>query len=235
MTPLALLLLGPAHAGDWVPLAEKVAQATQAFVVRYPVTGAIPKSWPNTTWDPRGWGFPDALSDAARAAATIERVVRDDGRGAPVAAQLDPGFTSGGACWWKAHARGGLRVLVLTDRGGPGATARTIFGVEADQGLLTELNPRFDALVAAVEEAFDWRARSADPSWDWAGPEQAAASTDPERRLLAYGAAARAEETSPEAAALASSMRGARATDGTWPAMRELGAVEDRAAWCKAK
>ena len=162
----------------------------------------------------------------------MERVLLDDGRGAVDATTLDNGFTSGGACWWRAHDSGAVRVLVFADRSGPAGAARGLYGVEGDQGMLTDLNPSFDSLIAAVEAAIGWRARAADPTWDWAGPKEAGSSTDPYRRLLAYGVALHAEESA-EAAALAESLRGPRGADGRFSGLLQLQAVEQQADWCR--
>jgi hypothetical protein len=160
-----------AQAGEMLSLHEKLQRSELILEVRLPLTQPIPERWPNRTYDPQGHGFPGALVEAARQAATIERVLKtspEAGQAPELPATLHV-FASNTPCWWKAHERGGLRTLVFLRREAGGAWQQ-VAGVEHESGLYSDLNPDYELLVAAITEAGAWveermRAVAAEMLW----------------------------------------------------------------------
>ncbi|MFZ5480531.1 MAG: hypothetical protein ACOZNI_27460 [Myxococcota bacterium] len=150
---MALLCVTAALAGEMWGADGKIARADLVVEVQYTVKGEIPPKWPNKTYDPLGWGFPDHLSDAAKRDAVVTRTLV--GQGPPPS--LEPYLTSSSACWWKARERGSIRILLFFANGAP------LLGVEMDRGGWTDLNPEYEALVTAVDAALDARAQPLPP------------------------------------------------------------------------
>lgn len=187
--PLLLLAATPApRAGDALAPYDKLARADLVLEVRLPVAGAIPAEWPNQVYDPQGWAFPDALVAAGREGAEVTRVVVGAGGiGALPAAGSFHVFGSGSACWWLAHQRGGLRTLVFLEQGDDGGFHQ-IFGTEQEWGGFTDLDPGYEALVAALGRADAWtdeRASAVAAPMLWQDQRAALVADDPYLLVLA--------------------------------------------------
>lgn len=167
---LLLLSTVPAVGGDVRSLGEKVFSATLVVEIRMTVKGKIPKSWPNKRYDPAGRAFPDAiLSKALKSRKIVHAFTPGVAPGAlflPTAPYI---FSSGSPCWWDAHRRGSLRVLLFF-RKNPDGSFTQIAGVEHETGQFSDLNPDYDRLIAAVTEAVTWsdeRMRAVPPESLW--------------------------------------------------------------------
>jgi len=188
VTLLALIVLPTAMAGESLSPSDKLTRSELVLEVRLPVVGAIPASWPNQAYDPQGWAFPDALVTTGREGAEITRVVVGAGGIGTLPA---PGsfhiFGSGSACWWLAHQRGGLRSLVFLEQRDDGSFHQ-IFGTEQEWGGFTDLEPGYEALVAALDRADTWndeRASAVAVPMRWQDQRAALVSDDPYLLVLA--------------------------------------------------
>lgn len=153
--PVTLLLVAAALAGDWLALPEKLAQADAVVEVSLSVAGEVPASWPNRGYEPRGWGFPDALSRAALAGLKVTRVIKGEPEVLTSLPVSQPWlFGSSSACWWAAHERGQVRSLVFLQRRGDGWVQ--VYGVEHGWGAYSDLNARYPQLVEALAQAAAW-------------------------------------------------------------------------------
>ena len=143
----------PSVAGDFFSLSEKLYASHGVVEIYVPVEGKVPKNWPNKTYDPRGWGFPDVL--VGKASAERRRLWPVDATES--LSGVDPTksflFSGGSRCWWKAHQKGGLRSLVFVDAQGNAVR----FGVEHERGRYTDLNPAYEELIAAITWFFSNR------------------------------------------------------------------------------
>ena len=167
---LLLIITAHAIAGDIVPLAEKVFRADVIVEVQLTFDRPIPKNWPNRTYTPAGMGFPDALIRRAISLAAVSRVLASSIDSARIRIpQSCHVFSSGSRCWWNAHRRKSLRVLLFFAASSDGQL-RQIVGVEYETGQYSDLNPEYEALVAAVRAARQWpeeRMRAVDASQLW--------------------------------------------------------------------
>jgi hypothetical protein len=143
------------HAGEQLTLSQKVFDSDVILEVRLPLDQPIPEKWPTKKYDPKSRGFPEALIKKAQQSATVERVLRSgSSEPAPTVPENLYVFSSSSPCWWKAHERGAVRTLVFlkrfTDK------TRAIAGVEHETGLYTDLNPNYEDLVTAIQQAGAW-------------------------------------------------------------------------------
>jgi len=178
--PALLCAAAPAAAGEMLSLSDKVFGADVILEARLSLDQPIPAKGAGRKSNPKS--FPSATIDAARKSATVERLIKsrspDD---KPVLPEGLYVFSASSPCWWKAHKHKGVRLLLFF-RQDPSGALKQIAGVEQDSGRQSDLNPDYEALVAAVQQASAWheermRAVSADQLW----PDERAAlrSQDP--------------------------------------------------------
>lgn len=184
LVPLLLLCATPtaAHAGESLGLYDKLARSALVIELRVPLDQPVPESWPNQGYDPQGFAFPDALVAVGRERATVERALVGAGGMGKLPVPEQPWvFSSSSTCWWLAHQRGSVRSLLFLERGGPSGWQQ-VYGVEHEWGAYSDLNPDYDALVAAITRASAWtdeRVQAVDAAALWQDQRQALASDDP--------------------------------------------------------
>ncbi len=150
----------PAEAGERLTLEDKVFQADSIVEVVLPLDQPIPKSWPNKTYDPKRAAFPHQLHSRAMKQAKVERVLKVPKTGKPPTLPKQYAvFSIGSPCWWKAHAKGGLRTLVFLrlDRKGRHAD---LAEAEHETGLYSDLNPDYELMVRAIRTLSAWQEQS---------------------------------------------------------------------------
>jgi hypothetical protein len=225
LAPLLLLALQPsALAGDELSLHAKLDRAVLVMELRLPMSQPVPESWPNQGYDPAGWAFPQALIDRARQGAQLQRLLwGGGGLGHPPVPEQPWVFGSSSACWWEAQERGSVRSLVFTDREGA-----QIYGVEHGWGSYSDLNPRYEELVAAITRSVGWddeRPRAVAPEALWLDQRAALTEDNPyllvltRDFLLAHGAA---EVLGQVWGPTGSPERAAREAAATWPEDKTL-------------
>jgi len=146
-----------ADAGPRVAMAEKVFKAEAIVEVRLPLDLPIPKQWPNKGYDPKGLAFPNPLFDRAMKGMKIERLLKAPPSGKPPALPKQIYvFSIGSPCWWKAHQHGSLRSLVFL-RSDKKGRFEDSGGVEHEDGRYSDLNPDYEGMVRAIQEAVAWQ------------------------------------------------------------------------------
>ena len=163
-------IAGSARGGEIVPLPEKVFRADVIVEVRLTFDRPIPRNWPNKSYSPTGMAFPDALIGRARASARITRRIAAAGDTANIVLPRSfHVFSSGSPCWWRAHKKKTLRVLLFFARNADGSL-RQLVGVEYETGQYSDLNPDYASLTDAVTDALGWpeeRMRAVAPEMLW--------------------------------------------------------------------
>lgn len=165
------------NAGEEISLGEKVFTADAVVEIELSFQKPIPKNWKNRTYNPAGWAFPDHLADEALSKAVVSRVLFSTV--APERIILPKRlfvFSSASPCWWRAHAKKSVRSLVFLKRDDTGAWNQD-FGVEHETGHYSNLNPSYELLLTAIQEARLWteeRTQALDVDARW----------QPQRRIL---------------------------------------------------
>lgn len=144
------------NAGEEISLGEKVFTADAIVEIELSFRKPIPRNWKNKTYNPTGWAFPGQLANDALSNAVVSRVIFATVSPDKITLPSRPFvFAITSPCWWQAHENKSVRSLVFLKRDENG-TWKQFFGVEHETGRYSNLNPSYELLVTAIQEARAW-------------------------------------------------------------------------------